>query len=285
MVLRILHFILGAALGAGGGYLLWTQREGLESIFPPGASGLPLLPLLGLLGGVGGIVFLVSAVYPRPNQRRWAAEQAAREQEALARAEAYYSDRSRAAERDWRSGDVTPLAAPRPATQPTAPSAPQPVPSPAPVMRPPPPPPQPAPVAAATIADASGRTAPAAPPPNPFPSAATLAPLPRPASAPAASAPVTATQPVAHGPHADIASALASGRLAEAEQMLNTARETATGLDLAELTALAGNHAAASGKTGHARWLWRLALKRFGEHGALDSPTALAIAERLRAAG
>ena len=63
--------------------------------------------------------------------------------------------------------------------------------------------------------------------------------------------------------------------------MLQAARETATGLDLAKLTALAGDHAAALGQPKHARWLWRLAVKRFGEHDALGLPEARAVMERL----
>lgn len=67
--------------------------------------------------------------------------------------------------------------------------------------------------------------------------------------------------------------------------MLNAARDTATGLDLAHLTTLAAHHASASGKHSHARWLWRLALKRFGELDAINTPAALAVAESLRTAG
>lgn len=63
--------------------------------------------------------------------------------------------------------------------------------------------------------------------------------------------------------------------------MLNAARDTATGLDLAHLTALAGDHAAAAGQQSHARWLWRLAMKRFGETNALASPDAQRIAATL----
>ena len=83
------------------------------------------------------------------------------------------------------------------------------------------------------------------------------------------------------GPHQPIRSAIAAGKLAEAEQLLNAARETATGLELAHLTALAGDHAAAAGQQSHAKWLWRLAMKRFGENGALESADAKRIAATL----
>jgi hypothetical protein len=66
--------------------------------------------------------------------------------------------------------------------------------------------------------------------------------------------------------------------------MLAAARDTATGMDLALLTALAADHAAVSGRQSHAKWLWRLALKRFGELGALSSDAAKAVAESLRQA-
>lgn len=78
------------------------------------------------------------------------------------------------------------------------------------------------------------------------------------------------------------------GRLEDAEAMLNSERERLTALgdparlELAQLTALAGDHAAAAGRPGHAKWLWRLALKRFGELGAMSSPPAQAVAERMR---
>lgn len=63
--------------------------------------------------------------------------------------------------------------------------------------------------------------------------------------------------------------------------MLNAARETAAGLELAELTAIAGEHAEAGGQQSHARWLWRLAMKRFGELDAASSPAALRVAAKL----
>lgn len=78
-----------------------------------------------------------------------------------------------------------------------------------------------------------------------------------------------------------IRAAIAAGKLAEAEQMLNSARDGATGLDLAYLTALAGDHAAAAGQQSHAKWLWRLATKRFGENDATGAPDAQRIAALL----
>lgn len=82
-----------------------------------------------------------------------------------------------------------------------------------------------------------------------------------------------------------IRTALAAGHLDEAEKLLNAGRESAQGLELAELTGLAGDHAAAAGRLSNAKWLWRLSLKRFGELGAMDTPAAQAVAESLRVAG
>lgn len=317
MVLRVLQFLVGVLLAGGGGYLGWTQRATAANVFPPGPDGLPLLLILGILGVTAGIVFLVSAVHPRPNQKRAAAEKAAREDTAIETAEAYYNERSRAADRDWRAAPIspppaaTPVPAPppppppapvTPAPIPPPPAAPAPVaaaPPPAPVAPPPRPvapaaapvAPPPAPVARPVVAPvapppAPTPTAPPPPPANPFPSPVTLTPIPRAPAAPPPVAPPPAPAPVAQalrapvqdGPHPAIRSAIAAGKLAEAEQMLNAARESATGLDLAHLTALAGDHAAAAGQQSHAKWLWRLATKRFGEAGAAGSPDAQRIA-------
>ena len=114
MLVRVLQFLLGAMLAGGGGYLAWTQRADAANLFPPGIAGLPLLLLAGVLGLTSGLVFLVSAVHPRPNQRRALADRASREDAALGEADTYYSQRARAADRDWRSGDITPLAPPAP---------------------------------------------------------------------------------------------------------------------------------------------------------------------------
>jgi len=244
MLLRIVQFVVGVALGAGGGYLVWSNLDAPGSLVPPGPAGLPVLLLLGVLGAVAGLVLLVSAIHPRPNLRRLREAKAAREDAALQQAEAYYTERSRAVDRDWRSADITPPA-PEPA-KPVAAAAPQ------------------------------------------FPSEAGLAPIPRASEPPPTvarpAAPAAPVTPSGGGQHAAIRAAISAGQLDEAERLLNAARETAAGLDLAQLTALAGDHALAKGQQSHARWLWRLALKRFGENEATDSPAAHAVAESLRAA-
>ena len=269
MVLRVLQFLVGLGLSGGGGYLAWTQRAGAINVFPPGPDGPPLLLMLGILGVTSGIVFLVSAVHPRPNQKRAAAEKSAREDTALGNAESYYSERSRAADRDWRAAPITP------------PPAPVPTPAPAPVQAATPQPPKPVMQTASPVGPPPTPTAPPPPPANPFPSPVTLAPIPRPLAPPASAPAAPVVPPASEGPHPAIRAAISAGRLAEAEQMLNLARETATGLDLAHLTALAGDHAAAAGQQSHAKWLWRLAMKRFGENGALSSHDALRIAPML----
>lgn len=286
MLMRVLHFIIGAALAGGGGWLAWTSRETASGIFPVGQAGLPLMFLAGVFGVTSGIVFLVSAVHPRPNQKRIAAEKAARDDAALQQAEAYYSERSRAADRDWRASEITPPPPAPPAAAVASPAAPapaaaqpsQPVAPPAapPPIRPTPPPAPSQPVAKPVAAV--------------FPSDATLAAIPRAQDAPPAAAarPATAAVPVTPAggeANAAIREALTAGRLDEAEKLLNAGRDTATGIALAELTALAGDHAAASGRQSHARWLWRLALKRFGEQEAMGSPAARAVAESLRVSG
>ena len=94
-----------------------------------------------------------------------------------------------------------------------------------------------------------------------------------------------AAAPAAADPFPAIRAALATGKLDDAEKLLNAGREKAQGLELAELTGLAGDHAAALGRLSNAKWLWRLALKRFGELGAMDTPAAKAVAENLRVTG
>jgi hypothetical protein len=102
---------------------------------------------------------------------------------------------------------------------------------------------------------------------------------------PAATPPPAVAEPEETAAFVDIRAAIKAGRLEDADRLLNISRETATGRALAELTGLAGDHAAAAGRDSNAKSLWRLALKRFGEEGALDSPAARRVSERLRRAG
>ncbi len=318
MLVRILQSLLGALLGGGGGYLVWMNRDGLVGVFPPGPGGVPWLLVVGVLGLSAGIVFLVSAVHPRPNRRRELAARAEKRAAQLGEAEAYYAEAGRAADRDWRSGDITPPVVPQaPAPQSPAPQGPvpqavdltppvQPVP-PAPPATPPAaatPAPQAQPVkavapaalpaaapppvqAVAVPAAAVQPVAPPAPPPSTtFPSTASLAPiLAASESPPAIVANAPAATPALADAHAPIREAIKAGRLEEAERLLEAGRETAQGLALAELTGLAGDHAAAAGRQSHAKWLWRLALRRFGEAGAMDAPAARAVSESLRVSG
>ena len=291
MLVRILQFLVGAVLGVGGGYLAWLHRFEFGLVFPPGPGGPPWMLVLGILGVASGIVFLVSAVHPRPNRRAALAARAQQRDAQLNEAETYYAEAGRAADRDWRSGDIPPPVAPAapvmaaPVAEPE-PVAPAPVvatpPAPPPVVAPPPPPPV-APPPPPPVAPAP---APAAAPPA-FPSTASLAPIPQAAEPPPAPVTIAASPapPAAAGPHDSIRAAIKDGRLDEAERLLEAGRETAEGAALAELTGLAGDHAAAAGRQSHAKWLWRLAVKRFGEAGAMDTPAARAVAESLRTSG
>lgn len=307
MLVRVVQFLLGAVLAGGGGYLAWTYRAEAANVFPPGAAGLPLFLLAGALGVTSGIVFLVSAVHPRSNQKRALAARASREEVALGEADAYYSQRARAADRDWRSGDITPLAPPAPPPEPPQPvvtAPPVDIVEPAAPVKPrslsvPPVAPKPATPAAEAPAKPAAKPVasaePAAngastPPPSPFPAQVTLAPLPRAAEPPPvpvqrAPPPASTPAPAVYDPHAAIRAAIREGKLDDADKMLAAARDTATGMDLALLTALAADHAAVSGRLSHAKWLWRLALKRFGELGALNSDAAKAVAESMRQGG
>jgi hypothetical protein len=271
LLVRVVHFLIGAVLAGGGGYLVWTQRDAPRAIFPPGAEGMPWLLLAGVFGALAGVVFLVSAVAPRPKRRARLAAEAEHRKETIRAADTYYSERARAADRDWRSGDLPPAAPPAPPAD-AAPAQPAPASDPAPrTMKP---------VAAAAPPEAAAA--------NPFPSAATLAPIPRAAESPqpaqAATSPATSNVVSLGGgaSFAAIRTAIAEGRLDDADRMLNAEREGAKGEALAELTALAGDHAAAAGRQSNAKWLWRLALKRFGEADAMNSPAAQAVSERLR---
>lgn len=145
---------------------------------------------------------------------------------------------------------------------------------------------------------------PAQPPPAPLASAPP-APVP-PASASPATAETSLARAVAHPATAVAASPARNGgtppvtlafpeiraairdmRLDEADQLMaeERARLARAGLEarpaLAELTGLAGDHAEAAGRPGNARWLWRLALKRFSDCGASQSAEARLIADKL----
>ena len=352
MLARIIQFLIGAAFGAGGGYLAWLHRGEVGELFPPGPNGLPLMLVAGLGALCISIVFLGSALAPRPKRTARLQEAAARRAETLRAADSYYSERSRAADRDWRSGKLPPHAGPQDATpagdplfdtRPVRATAPTPIgkplfdTKPAREVEPPPvggpifdvrpvrvaepappedpdplfdPAPEPAPAAAESSSrSTTGKPVATSVPPMPmgFPSTATLAPIPKgsdpppqpmmpsSASAPAHAA-VGAPMPAPAAPppavaepepeaFADIRAAIKAGRLEDADRLLNASRETATGLALAKLTGLAGDHASAAGRESNAKWLWRLALKRFSEEGALDSPAARQVSERLRLAG
>lgn len=88
----------------------------------------------------------------------------------------------------------------------------------------------------------------------------------------------------------EIRAAIEQNRLEEADRLLATTRKQmnehggSNPIELAQLTGLAGDHAAADGRLGSAKWLWRLALQRFAAAGAIDDPAARAVSERMRLA-
>lgn len=242
MAVRIVLFLVGIGFAGCGSYLGWRDRGHAASIFPPDAGASPWLLITGLALLCIGVVLVAAAVTPRPKRAARLAAEAALREETLSRADTFYAERARAADRDWRSGDV---AAP----------------------------------AAAVVS------------PDHAPEAAAEAPAPvAPKVAPPASQPTPVEPQPVSGPASNdaIRAAMADGRLDEADRLLNEERERLMSLGapgqagLAELTSIAGDHAAASGRPGHAKWLWRLALKRFGEIGELSGPAASAVSERLR---
>src|SRR5262245_41716313 len=137
MLVRALHFLIGALFGAGGGYLLWMNRASLSApLFPPGPEGLPWMAIAGIAAATTGIVFVATAVIPRPKRAAAKAAAAAAREAKIAAADAYYGDNNnhnRAADRDWRHGDLPP------------PSKPAPQPPPEPLLKPAPPPAAPPP--------------------------------------------------------------------------------------------------------------------------------------------
>jgi hypothetical protein len=326
MLVRLVHFVIGLALGAGGGYLVWTYRASANApLFPPGPEGLPWLVIAGLAAAIAGLVFLVAAVIPRPKRAAQKAAAAAWRESKLSEADTYYAKTKDAPQdRDWRSGLIPPEPKPQPAPEPPKPepiksepprseparlepARPEPI-KPEPVAKPAPaanpiastddlfepvapaaPSAQPAPLepmmTVVSARPAAGKpTATGIPPEGaatPFPSAATLAPIPRSSDPPPPPAAANAA-PVVAGGYEAIRAAITEGRLDEADRMLTAEKDRAQGEALAELTGLAGDHAAAAGRQSNAKWLWRLALKRFGECNAMNSPAARAVSERLR---
>ena len=318
--------LLGAALAGGGGYLTWLYRTLTPQLFPPDPRHAPWLLIAGLAGLIAGIVLLIEALMPRPQRKAQIAQDAERRRAAIAAADVYYAERARAADRDWRSGDLPPQP-PKPSPFDNAPFEKGPV--------------ETAPVAEATLAPAASAVAPLGAPvfaatpslalDSHFPSMASLGAippsvdgplLPRPTSAaalstaysptpatraplsPSANAPTrpalvfdaaaqpayAATPSLINGAFTRIRAALAGGELEAADQLLAEERTRLTTgganseTDLAELTGLAGDHAAASGRIGGAKWLWRLSLQRFGAANAMGAPAARAVSERLRLA-
>jgi hypothetical protein len=339
MLVRLVHFIIGLALGAGGGFLVWTHRAAANApLFPPGPEGLPWLLIAGLAGVIAGLVCIIAAVIPRPKRAAQKAAAAAWRDAKLSQADDYYAKTKDAPQdRDWRSGLLPPEPTPKarePEPEPVKaesarPEPPpkveplftpelfkpelassqnpllkpvatnddlfEPIPAPPPPVTPPPvhfqapPEPVPEPLIAAPMparSSAGKPTATSIPPEGaatPFPSAATLAPIPKssdPPPPPAMAAP--AAGPAAPSDFDAIRAAITDGRLEEADRMLTSEKDRAQGEALAELTGLAGDHAAAAGRQSNAKWLWRLALKRFGECNAMNSPAARAVSERLR---
>lgn len=295
MIVRILFLLLGLAATGAGGVLGWMNRGLAGAVFPADASRAPW-PLVGAVALVAfGLVFLVAGLLPRKDTRRAADAKAAEHEAKLREADTYYATQTapaapdHPADRDWRSADLPPAAPPMPelprtVAPPPAPVAP-PLPDPAPPVAPlPEPPVMPPPVAALAVFPAAATLAPipaAADPPPPAP-APTVAPAPAPPAAPPAAAPAS--------PLDQIREALAGNRLEEADRLLAEERTRLSSagdgdpVALATLTGLAGDHAAADGRTGGAKWLWRLALQRFAKADAIGSAEARAVAERLRLA-
>jgi hypothetical protein len=290
MVMRIVQILAGAALAAAGGYFGWMIGIFRTPIFPPESSLAAWPALLSLFLASAGAALLAYGVSPRTAERKRLAEEAARRQAALEAADAYYASKTRAADRDWRSGDL-----------------------------PPPTPTRDTPLGDANAHNVSSPPSIEAIEPEPATTTPDVAPAPSPQSEtaplsatsleaetielgePTEAAPKTAPETQDPPPPASssasaisplrlIRDAIASGDLDEAERLLAEERNrlSAAGdaerLALAELTGLAGDHAAAAGRVGSAKWLWRLALQRFAAADAIGAPTARDVSERLRLA-
>lgn len=267
MLVRFVLFVLGAGLLGGGGWLAWLKRDATPEMFPPPA-GLDFWLLIGaLLLVCAGLVLLGAAVIPRPKRAARLAAEAARRKQVIADADSFYARRARAANSDWRTGDL-----PAPSQTPVTPPPAEPEHVPDPVFTPEPRV-EPQPAEPERLEAEPAALQPDATPDHATPQTAQPAPL--------------QTTPDTTELDA-IRRLLDAGQLDEAETQLDAARNLllaagpAARAQLAELTGLAGEHAAAAGRPGNAKWLWRLALRRFGEAGAAQSPAARRIADLLR---
>lgn len=321
MVVRIVQILIGLGLSGGGGYLIFQNRAQLGALWPVSAEAPPWLLIGGIAGVFLGLIFLLTGILPSPPKKKDVEAKAAANEEKIKQADVFYSERAKSKDSDWRSGDLPPKPqpTPQPAPQPApvrpatvvapkaAPPPPQPSPQPQPQAQAPKPAPQPelampAPARPAQVKPQASATPPPQQP-SAFPSAATLSPIPRAADPPAQPVPPkTATPPPASKPAPAssgssaktfdaIRKALSAKKFDEAEKALNEERDRLQALGpnadkaaVAELTGLAGDHAAATGKP-NAKFLWNLALKRFADAGATSSPAARAIAERLKDEG
>ncbi len=117
MIVRIVLFIAGLALAGGGGWLAWTNHAASGELFSPGAPLTLWLLVAGVAGACAGLVLLVSAVVFTGASRAKQAEAAERTAKALSQADAFYAERARAADRDWRSDTPVPPQ-PTPAAKP-----------------------------------------------------------------------------------------------------------------------------------------------------------------------
>ena len=284
MLMRAVQILAGTIMATGGGYLAWSVGTLRAPVFPPEA-GIGAWPaILSLLLTATGLSVLGYGLSPRTAERRRQAEEATRRQAALEAADAYYASKTRAANRDWRSGDLPPQA-PRRTEEDQNATARQASEGDAPV------------VTDAAFPDRETtpliRTEAALPPAAIWDQTSHEETITRDHPPPSSAAPPDEQgPPLAPGasPLRLIRDAIAAGDLDRAELLLGEERNrlSAAGdaerMALAELTGLAGDHAAAAGRIGSAKWLWRLALQRFAAADAIGVSSARDVSERLRLA-
>lgn len=286
MLMRAVHILAGTIMATAGGYLAWIMGTLRTPVFPP-ESGISAWPaILSLLLASVGLSWLGYGLSPRTAERSRKIEEAARRQAALEAADAYYASKTRAANRDWRSGDLPPPA-PRQSADDQNSKA-EPAPSPPSPMGTAPPLPD---IETAPSTSIEAETA-------AFPQAMHTETSQEPDHAVEAQSPSSGIQTQEPIPSATsgasplrlIRDAIAAGDLDRAELLLGEERDrlSAAGdaerMALAELTGLAGDHAAAAGRIGSAKWLWRLALQRFAAADAIGASSARDVSERLRLA-